>query len=194
MLRLIFKIAFKLSGWKIEKDFPPGTYRSVLIASPHTSNWDFILALGTFRILRIPAKFTIKIEWLKFPFKSILTYFGAIGIDRTPKNPGKKRLSMVESMAALFKENENLVVMVTPEGTRSLQERWKTGFYYVANLAKVPISLGYLDYKNKIAGVGKIIDSSQDLETVMKEIMAFYADKTAKYPEKFSLDKRYCKD
>ncbi len=98
---------------------------------------------------------------------------------------------MTESMIELFDFNEELVVMVTPEGTRSLVTKWKTGFYHVAVGAKVPIGLGYLDYKNKIAGVGKVVVPSGHMEKDMREIMAFYKDIQGKYPEKFSIDLDY---
>ena len=81
--------------------------------------------------------------------------------------------------------------MVTPEGTRSLRTKWKTGFYHTAAGAGVPIALGYLDYKNKEAGVGKIIYPSGDMKRDMKEIMDFYKNIPAKFPEKFSVDTEF---
>jgi hypothetical protein len=94
-------------------------------------------------------------------------------------------------MIELFSQNKELAVMVTPEGTRSLRTKWKTGFYHVAVGAKVPIALGYLDYKNKEAGVGKIIWPSGDMAKDMREIMAFYQNIQGKHPEKFSIDLDY---
>jgi len=91
-------------------------------------------------------------------------------------------------MTDLFNSTDELVIMVTPEGTRSKSTKWKSGFYHVAMNAKVPIGLGYLDYKTKTAGVGKMIYPSGDYIKDMKEIMDFYKDITAKYPEKYSPD------
>lgn len=82
-------------------------------------------------------------------------------------------------------------MLVTPEGSRSRRNEWKTGFYWVAMNAKVPIALGFLDYKKKIAGVGKMIYPQGNLEKDMKDIMAFYKTVTPRYPEKFSTDKNY---
>jgi 1-acyl-sn-glycerol-3-phosphate acyltransferase len=127
----------------------------------------------------------------KFPFAPITKALGGIAIDRRPKVAGEERLSMVQAMANLFTQHKRIVVLVTPEGTRSLRTEWKTGFYHVAKTAGVPICLGYLDFKNKEAGVGKTIWPSDNLENDMREIMAFYKDKPAKYPEKFSIDERY---
>ena len=165
--------------------------RCVMIASPHTSNWDLIFARATFSLLDIPVRFTVKKEWLRFPFRGIMISLGAIGIDRSPKKPGDPRPSMTEAMVELFKENKELSMMVTPEGTRSLRTKWKTGFYHVAVEAKVPIGLGYLDYANKEAGVGKMLYPSGDMDKDMREIMAFYKDIKGKNPEKFSIDLDY---
>jgi 1-acyl-sn-glycerol-3-phosphate acyltransferase len=94
-------------------------------------------------------------------------------------------------MVNLFKENDELAVLVTPEGTRSRQETWKTGFYHVAKKAGVPIAFGFLDYKEKVAGIGKVIWPGDDMESDMKSIMAFYQTLHPKFPENFSIDTRY---
>jgi 1-acyl-sn-glycerol-3-phosphate acyltransferase len=192
MLTLISKLILKIAGWKIDYNIPSEmSNKYVLMAAPHTSNWDFLYAMCTFRILKIPIKFTIKKEWMRFPFNLLMTPLGAVGIDRNPV-PGKKdKKSMVEAMVDLFKEREELVVVVTAEGTRKKVEKWRTGFYHVATLANVPIALGYLDYKKKIAGVGKIMVPSGDIKKDMKEMMDFYKHYTPKFPEKFSLDLQY---
>lgn len=178
-------------GWKMNPAIPKEVGRCVMIAAPHTSNWDLIHMMGGYYDMKIPIKFTIKKEWFKFPFNLVIGPLGGIAIDRTPKKPGDPRPSTVEAMAGLFKENEILSVAVTPEGTRSLRKEWKTGFWHTAKLAGVPICLGYLDYAKKEAGVGKTIWPSDDMEKDMREIMAFYKTITPCHPELFSLDERY---
>jgi len=162
-----------------------------MIAAPHTSNRDFIYMIAALDICGLDVRYTIKKELIDTPLKYILLPLGAIPIDRSPKKPGEKRPSLVEAMANLFDEHEKLIVAVTPEGTRSLRTQWKTGFYHVAKIAKVPIALGYLDFKNKKAGVGGIIEPSGDMDADMRKITAFYKEKTAMYPEKYSVDERY---
>lgn len=162
-----------------------------MIAAPHTSNWDLIFARAAFSLLDIPLRFTVKKEWMRFPFRPTMLAMGAIGIDRSPKKPGDPRPSMTEAMIELFAQNKELAVMVTPEGTRSLRTKWKTGFYHVAVGANVPIGLGFLDYKNKVAGVGKMLYPSGDIDKDLREIMAFYKDIKGKHPEKFSIDLDY---
>ncbi len=126
---------------------------------------------------------------MRFPLNLIFKPLGGVGIDRSPKVPGQAKKGMVETMAALYEKNPGLVLLVTPEGTRKKSEKWKTGFYHVATLANVPILLGYVDYKNKEAGIGKVIyPAKENFEKDMREIMAFYAEKQAKFPQSFSLD------
>jgi 1-acyl-sn-glycerol-3-phosphate acyltransferase len=194
MLYYIAKFLYWISGWKLDNRMPKEVRKCVMIAAPHTSNWDLFYARIAFILLDIPVRFTVKKEWLRFPFNLFMKPLGAIGIDRSPKIPGQPRRSMVEAMTELFKNKDELVVMVTPEGTRKKATKWKTGFYYVALNANVPISLGYLDYKNKIAGVGKILYPSGNYEKDMKIIMAFYKNIHGKYPDKFSIDLEFADD
>lgn len=188
---MIARLFLFLMGWKVEKNLPEGVDRCVMIASPHTSNWDFPFMRAAFSVLKIPVRFTIKDSWFKFPFNLIFGPLGGIAINRTPRTPGEERPSTVEAMAALFEGRDRLVVLVTPEGTRSYRDEWKSGFYHVAKLAGVPICLGYLDYDKKIAGVGKVVHLSDNMSADMKKIMAFYNEIGPKHPEKFSVDKRY---
>jgi len=188
MLRARAALIFKIAGWSVNWKLPEGVHRCVMIAAPHTSNWDFFYARLAFYQLQIPLRFTVKKEWLRFPVGGLMRAMGAIGIDRTPKNPGDERPSMTEAMAQLFTDNDRLVVMVTPEGTRKLRTEWKTGFYYVAVKAGVPVGLGYLDYQKKEAGVGKMVYPSGDRDKDLREIMDFYRPIVGKHPEKFSVD------
>lgn len=191
MMKLLARLVFFLFGWKLDDHLKADFKRCVMIAAPHTSNWDFVFARAAFALMNIPIRYTLKKEWTKFPYGIFMNPLGAIGIDRSPRKPCEERLSMTEAMIDLFKNHKELVVMVTPEGTRKLRTTWKTGFYHVAVGAKVPIALGYLDYKNKIAGVGKMIYPSGDMQKDMKEIMTFYKDIPPKHPELFSVDAEY---
>lgn len=190
MIRYIFYLIYKLKGWKMDKNVPAEAQRCVMIAAPHTSNWDMIIAAGAFHEMNIPLRFTIKKEWFRFPFNYVFGPLGGIPIDRSPKKPGDARKSTVEAMADIFSTQNNIAVMVAVEGTRSLRTEWKTGFWFTAKQANVPICLGYLDYDKKVAGVGPVIYPS-DLEADMRKIMAFYKNIGPCHPEKFALDKRY---
>lgn len=165
--------------------------RCVLLAAPHTTNWDQPIAVAAMSVLGVHTRYTIKKEWLSFPLGWFIRMTGGIGIDRTPKKAGDPRPSTVEAIVQLFKENDELALMIPPEGSRSLRKEWKTGFYYIALQANVPMALGYLDYAKKEAGIGKIVYPTGDIEKDMREIMDFYQHITGKFPEKFSLDVRY---
>jgi len=188
---LISKLIFFLSGWTMDKDIDPAVQRCVIIASPHTSNWDLVHARSAFYLMGIPLRFTIKKEWMRPPMGWLVKAMGGLAIDRSPKRPGMPRPSMTEAMVDLFAQHQTLAMMVTPEGTRSLSTEWKMGFYHVAVGAGVPIALGYLDYKRKHAGVGPIVYPSGDMDADLRKIMAFYKDIAPKHPAKFSIDRRY---
>jgi len=169
---------------------PPEINRCIVIAAPHTSNWDFWYAMASFKILKMPIRFTIKKEWMRFPFNLLIGPLGGIGIDRTPHGKSKGRISYTEAMINLFKEHKKLVLVITPEGTRKRNEHWKTGFYHVALGANVPICLGFIDYEKKKTGIAKTIYPSS-MEKDMKEIMDFYASTHPKFPGQFSVDVHY---
>lgn len=185
--------ALKLMGWETDNHWPENLSQCVMIAAPHTSNWDALYARLALKALGVNVRLTIKDSYMKFPLGPFVRAMGGIGIDRRPKQAGEPRPSMVQVMTDLFKQHPELVMLVTPEGTRARQEQWKTGFYYVAVNAGVPIALAYMDYEQKKAGVGKIIHPTGNFEEDMAEIMDFYAGIQAKFPEDFSVDQRYYK-
>lgn len=185
--------ALKLMGWETDNHWPENLSQCVMIAAPHTSNWDALYARLALKALGVNVRITIKDSYMQFPLGPFVRAMGGIGIDRRPKQAGEPRLSMVQVMTDLFKHHPELVMLVTPEGTRARQEQWKTGFYYVAVNAGVPIALAYMDYEQKKAGVGKIIHPTGNFEEDMAEIMDFYAGIQAKFPEDFSVDQRYYK-
>jgi 1-acyl-sn-glycerol-3-phosphate acyltransferase len=189
--KLTGRTIFTLTGWTFNNNLPPDINRCVMIAAPHTTNWDFLYTRVAFSLMDIPVRITVKKSYMRFPYGPFARALGCIGIDRRPKKEGDKRPSMVQAMAGLFKENDNLIMLVTPEGTRSLTTKWKTGFYHVAVLAKVPVALGYLDYKKKEAGVGKVVYPSGDMKKDMQEIMAFYKKVVPHTPANFSIDLDY---
>lgn len=181
MFRIIALIIFKTTGWKTQGGLSSGIKKAVMVAAPHTSNWDFIFARAALFIMRIPVRFTIKKEWLHFPLSLILNPLGALPIDRSPKE--KKKKSMVQVMVDLFKSRDRLIVLVTPEGTRKRVDTWKTGFYYVAHNAQVPIILAYLDYAKKEAGIGPVFQPTGNIEEDIEAIKSFYRKVTPKFPE-----------
>lgn len=191
MGKLIAKLILAIIGWKVNPNIPKEAERSVMIAAPHTTNWDGIITRIAFYILGIPVKIAIKDFWTKFPMGILVKPFGGLGIDRSKKDPNKPRKSQVEQMADFFKKYPKMALVIAPEGSRSLRKEWKMGFYYVAKKANVPITYGYLDYAKKEAGVGGPLYTTDDTAADMKQVMDFYKNIKGKYPEYFSLDERY---
>ncbi len=190
MVKTICNFFFWKQGWKLKYEDSPELHRCVMMAAPHTSNWDFPITIAAFTKMKIPMRFAIKKEWMKFPFNLIMKPLGAIAIDRTPE-PGKPKKKMVDLMADLFKEHKEICIVLTPEGTRKKRTRWKTGFYYVAMKAKVPIALGYCDFRKKEAGVLKVFHPTGDMDADMKMIMKHYMEVNPRHPELYSPDLRY---
>lgn len=190
MLSQLCKFIFKITGWKTDGHRPPQLKKCIILAAPHTSNWDFWYSMATFAIYGLPIRFTVKKEWVKFPFGLLMNPLGAIAIDRQPRGPKNERPSFIRAMTELFNSNENLIILITPEGTRSRTEKWKTGFYHIAKAANVPVLLGYIDYKKKLTGITEPIYLS-DYETDMKKIMDFYQTIAPKFPEKFATDQSF---
>jgi len=165
-------------GWKIEGQ-PPEDKHFVLIAAPHTSNWDlpYLLAFATV--------FDIKVSWLAKhslfypPMGWVLRALGGIPIVR------HKKSNVVDAMVEEFASRSELVLVVPTEGTRSRVECWKSGFYHIAIGAGVDIVPSYLDYGNKRGGFGPALNPTGDLAVDMQYFREFYADKTGKFPELF---------
>lgn len=190
MIRQLCIWIFELSGWKASRDVPPAIKKCIIIGAPHTSNRDFWYCLATFKMYRLRIRFTIKKEWMRFPFNLLMRPLGGIGIDRSARGPNNERPGFTEAMTELFNKNEELIIVVTPEGTRGRNDKWKTGFYHIAKAANVPICMGYVDYKNKVTGVCKPFYPT-DYEKDMKMIMDFYKTITPKFPENFAVDREF---
>jgi len=178
MVKFLARCYLKLTGWKAEGEKPTAP-RFVLIAAPHTSNWDFVYLLA-FSVI-----FDMKISWMgkhilfRPPMGWFMRRLGGIPIVRHRSG------QLVSQMARSFEESKARILVVPAEGTRRYVAHWKSGFYHIARMAKVPIVMGYLDYTRRRGGFGAALDVTEDLRRDMDEIRHFYSDKMGKYPEKF---------
>jgi len=168
-------------GWKVTARVKPAMAHSVMLAAPHTSNWDFPMALAAFWYMGLDAKFFIKDNYTKGPFGWLFRWFGAIGVDRS-----KKKNKLTDHAIKLLEEKDQLVILVPAEGTRKAVEKWRTGFYRISREAQVPISLGYLDYKKKEAGVGDPFMPTGNFEEDMTRIQEFYRPIHPRHPEGYN--------
>ncbi|MGB6084712.1 1-acyl-sn-glycerol-3-phosphate acyltransferase [Moheibacter sp.] len=182
MKKILGRNILKLIGWKLDISVPVHNVpKCVLVAAPHTTNWDFFYTIISFWAMEIPMKFFIKDSWTKPWYGFIIESLGGIGIDRS------QRANRVDYAAELLKNSNRLYMLNTPEGSRSRAEKWKTGFYYMAQKAEVPILLAYCDYEKKIAGIGKVIHlENKSKEEVLTEIQDFYLNIKGKHPENYN--------
>lgn len=164
-------------------NIPQDLKKAVLVVAPHTSNWDAFYGLLFCFIHQLPVRFAIKKEALIFPIGPILKWMGAISIDRKSTSVSvDKKVSMVQHMVAMLQQQDALMLIIAPEGTRSRVTRWKRGFYHIALQAKVPLVLSYIDYQQKHIGFGPTVYPTGDMAEDLEQIQAFYQDKVGKYP------------
>ena len=183
ILRWLALKLFQVLGWKLVGDPPQGVTKAVLVVAPHTSNWDGFYGLLFCFVKQLPIKFAVKKEAMIFPIGPILKWLGAIPIDRKRKIKDSKRNGMVRIMTDMLLQQEPLMLIIAPEGTRKRVKRWKQGFYHIALQADVPLILSYLDYKQKHIGLGPIFYPTGNFDKDIQQIQAFYKDKVGKYPE-----------
>ncbi len=169
LLSFIARFFLRLRGWEVI-GAPPKEKKSVIISVPHETNWDFPLALSFAFVVGHKIYWMGKKSLFRWPFGGIMRWMGGIVVERSTKN------NMVEQMVQAYKEREELCIVVPPEGTRSNVKRWKTGFYHIAVGAKVPIILGFIDYKNKKGGFGPTFYPTGDIDADFKEIRRFYQE------------------
>jgi 1-acyl-sn-glycerol-3-phosphate acyltransferase len=176
-MRLLWLVYLKISGWKISDQYPYHLKKFVLIAAPHTSAYDFFLALAVRSYLRIyDIRYLGKEELFKGPFGFIFRKTGGIPVDRFNKN------AMVDQVVDLFNQNEKFVIGLSPEGTRKRVERLRTGFYHIAKKANVPIVMAGMDFKNKKITIAPPFYPTDDIDADMKFIINYFADLQGKIP------------
>ncbi|MDL2243655.1 lysophospholipid acyltransferase family protein [Bacteroidales bacterium OttesenSCG-928-J19] len=179
-MRKFYSLLLKLLGWHyvLNTDIPP---KCVLCVAPHTSNWDFLIGLSFYKSIGGKPHILMKKELFFFPFNYLLKALGGIPVNR------KKKTSLSEQMVELFDSEDDFQLAIAPEGTRKKNAEWKSGFYYIALAAQVPIVLAYLDYGKKEVGVFTNFYPTGDAEADIAKIKAYYKDVEAKYPKLFSI-------
>ena len=182
--RLLYRLArflFRISGWGVEGDLPD-IPKYVIIAT-HTSNWDFIVGLTGWSILSCGFS-TTRLSWLgkaeifRGPLGAFLKWIGGVPIERSSRH------NAVEQSIQAFRSREKLAMAIAPEGTRKKATHWKTGFYYIAQGAQVPIVFAFFDYKRKVVGIGPAMIPSGDIQADMEIIRDFYSNVHAKHPDR----------
>ena len=177
VLQLLAIIVLRIFGWR-RAGLVPDAPKFVMIAAPHTSNWDFPVGLA------IILAFKAKMYWLgkepifRWPFGTFFKWLGGIPVSRS------KSGDVVAQTVQTFNEQARMMMVVAPEGTRKKANHWKTGFYYIAMGANVPLVMGFVDYVRKEGGFGPTLMPTGDIGADMEKIRAFYDNITAKNPDK----------
>tara|TARA_R110002110_G_scaffold415856_3_gene658474 strand:- start:54115 stop:54711 length:597 start_codon:yes stop_codon:yes gene_type:complete len=177
--KVLVRLILKCLGWKIEGHIPANIDKLVLIGVPHTSNWDFFVMLGC------AWHFGLNIKWLgkeslfsNIVMRTLSTMMGGIKVDRSNADQTVDKIA-----TTLTSCKQRIALAIAPEGTRSKKPGWRSGFFYIAQQAKIPLGLGYADYPNKIMGVGPILYELKDIDNTMQTIQNFYKDIVGKNPE-----------
>lgn len=170
-----------VSRWTYRPAPLPLEGAGLMIGSPHTSNWDFILMLAITWRAGVSAKFLGKHTLFRGPFGPLMRGLGGIPVDR--RNPH----GLVEDLVNRVKNGEQFYLVVTPEATRSKTEYWKSGFYQIALDTGLPVTLGFVDRTTMTAGLGTTLRVTGDRAADMDLIREFYADKAGFRPDRRSV-------
>jgi 1-acyl-sn-glycerol-3-phosphate acyltransferase len=176
VLQGLAKKALKGLGWRLIEP-PDRPSRMVIVAYPHTSNWDAFYALLTGLALGLRANWAAKDTLFVWPLGPLLKRLGGIPVNR------RQRTGFVEQMTECFAQDERCILIMAPEGTRRRTEGWKSGFYRIALAAKVPLALAFVDYRQREAGVLAYFTPSGDPQTDIAAIASHYTNRLGKYPE-----------
>lgn len=164
-------------GWKVKGDKPDLT-KYVIIVAPHTSNWDFFVGWGARNVIGFKPNFLAKNSLFNIPFVGwFLKFIGGVPVDRS------KKTNLVDQVVQLYREKEEFIMTITPEGTRSYSPNWKTGFYRIAHQARVPIVKIGFDYRTKTVFIDKPFYPSGDMENEIEQIKNYFRQFKGRNPE-----------
>jgi 1-acyl-sn-glycerol-3-phosphate acyltransferase len=176
MIKTIATIVLKIIGWQISFSLPP-RHKYVLIGAPHTSNWDFPLALLGMWACGLRFNWVGKHTLFKGPLGPIMRAIGGIPVDRLGS------IGFLKKVIGIFASRDQFVMAIAPEGTRSLTKQWKEGFYRIALATGVPIALAYIDYPRKRIVIDRIFEPSGEIDEELMILEEYYHYKIGKRPE-----------
>ena len=176
MLKTVSRFILSILGWQLEARLPDEK-KYVITGAFHTSNWDFPIGILTMWALGLKANWVGKHTLFRGPMGPLFKLIGGIPVDRTVHT------GFIQRIAEIYQTRDEMTLTIAAEGTRSRTEHWKTGFYFIAVKAGVPIALGYLDWGHKRCGIGATLHPSGDIRHDFETIRDFYSDKTGLRPE-----------
>ena len=167
--RVLGRWALAAARWRVVGEIPD-LAKAVIIVAPHTSNWDFPVGVAAMLALDLELRFLGKHTLFEGPLAPLMRRLGGIPVDRSHPGAG-----VVEEMAARFKAADRLLLALSPEGTRSTVDQWKTGFYRIAAAAEVPVASAALDWGRREIRFGPVVAPSGDLEGDLAVFLQFFA-------------------
>ena len=173
------RVILKLCGWNIRGALPEQPKLLVIVA-PHTSNWDFVIGIAAVVALCLDANWVGKHTLFRGVCGKVMTWFGGIPVDRRMAH------GVVDQLVAEFQQREHLFLGITPEGTRSRVDRWKTGFYHIARQANIPLVPVCFDYHLKQMVIFPPFSLSGDLEHDLVNLQQVFAEATPKIPSNYN--------
>ena len=177
MMKWIWRLIFlRILKWKIDGNVPD-LKKYIIVVAPHTSNYDFLVGLAVRSILDFKASYLGKKELFRFPFGWLFRKLGGYPVDRS------KHTNLVDAVAEIFNAHENFAIAIAPEGTRKSVKEWKTGFYYMAIKANVPLVLASFDYKQKTVFIDRPFYPTGNKENDSKRILDFFNGHEGKFPK-----------
>lgn len=179
--RWLGRWALRLFGWTLDVQLPAQP-KLVIVAAPHTSNWDGYFAVAAILALGVRINWFAKDSLFKGPFRAILIGLGGVPIARD------RARGVVEQTADIFASKERIYIAVAPEGTRSRAPVWKSGFYQIAMATGAPILPAYLDYRAKRIGTGPLLTPSGDYAADLAVLQAFFRTIPPKIPANFAAE------
>ncbi|MGB3626171.1 MAG: lysophospholipid acyltransferase family protein [Henriciella sp.] len=178
--RQVCALTLAAAGWKLEGDWPDAP-KAVLVAAPHTSNWDGLWMLAAAGFYRAKLRWMGKQSLVDNPLGWLVRWLGCVPVDR------KAATDMVEQMAEAFAQSDRLILAVAPEGTRAATDSWKSGFYRIAMGAEVPLLITILDYGTRTIRVGGLFQPTGDYERDLPLIKAYYVGAKGRHASQFSV-------
>jgi 1-acyl-sn-glycerol-3-phosphate acyltransferase len=178
--RTLARLAMRLSGWRFAgADFPTEP-KFVLIVAPHTSNWDFIVGVMAMYAIGLRGTFLGKDSLFRFPLGLLMRFLGGFPVDRTSKN------DVVTQTVELVHRLEKVIIVLSPEGTRKLTERWRTGFYWIAHKAGIPICPVSFDFSRKEVRLFPLFTPTGDVDRDLPRLREHFSPEMAFDPSKYA--------
>lgn len=171
----------RATGWKFSGESFPALERFVLIVGPHTSNWDFLVGLQAMYALGIRGTFLAKATLFRFPMGLLMRWLGGVPVDRSSNS------DVVTQTAEVIRHSDRIIAVLAPEGTRKATSRWRTGFYWIAHKAGVPIVPVAFDYSTREVRVFPAFTSTGDVERDMPQLTALYGSHMALFPAQYAV-------